>query len=171
MGQEVMLVDVIDLIEISERMADCRILATAGFPIISQQHRLPDDLRVFYENCGGLVLFEHTSFPTLFVPPKDLVLANPIIVGELAEDDISASWYIIASDGTDSQKITIDLDLERLGRCYDSFWDRHAIAGSSTIIARSFTEFFERSLNSGGDEFYWNRPNFASLGDAYDGMD
>lgn len=163
--------DILDLIEMSKRTADCRIFTAVGFPIISQQHRLPDDLRVFYESCGGLVLFEHANFPTFIVPPKDLVLANPVIVGELAEYDISASWYIVASNGTDSQKITIDLDLERLGRCYDSFWDRHAVAGSSTIIARSFTKFFERSLDSGGDEFYWNRPDFSPLGDAYDGLD
>lgn len=137
-------------------------------PEITEGHRLPEDLQHFYQLCGGLAMFRGSRAPTYIVPPQGLVLANPVIVGEVAEYDISSSWYIIASDGTDSQRVTIDLSLERLGRCYDSFWDRHAVAGSSTIIALSFTEFLSRTHLSNGEELYWLRPDFAPLGDAYD---
>lgn len=148
--------------------ANCRILPVADWPTISQHHALPEDLREFYSLCGGATLFESATFRTIVSTPEQVVLANPIIVGELYEDDISSTWYIITSDGSDGRKMTIDLSSERLGRCYDSFWDRHAVVGSSVIIALSFTEFLHRSLAYGGDGYYWWSEAFNSYGDAYD---
>ena len=160
--------EAIDIIAAIREATDCVVLPPQSVPTIRPDHKLPGDVRSFYGSCGGAVLFQHSSFPTFIVPPGGLVRANPVIVGEPCEYDISASWYIIASDGSDSQKMTIDLSEDRLGRCYDSFWDRHAVAGSSTIIARSFSEFVERSLASGGKHLYWLQEDFATYGDAYD---
>lgn len=147
--------------------ADCVVLPPAGLPIVEQQYSLPDDVREFYTLCGGVRLFQQASYSTFIVPPTECALANPVIVGERYEDDISASWYIIAHDGK-GDYITIDFDPERVGRCYDSFWDRHAVAGSCLIIAASFTDFVQRILAAQGAHWYWLYPDFVSLGDAYD---
>ena len=96
-----------------------------------------------------------------------MVLANPVIVGELCEEDISSKWYIICKD-SDSNYITIDLATERLGRCYDSFWDRHGVVGECAIIARNFTELVMELFNSQGESLYWLGSDHQYLGDAYD---
>ncbi len=54
------------------------------------------------------------------VSPDNFVLANPIIVEELCEEDISTNWFIIGNDGTD-EYLTVNLNEDRLGSCYDSF--------------------------------------------------
>ena len=41
----------------------CRVNAPAGLPAIEAPHRLPDDVRTFYQLCGGLSLAENS--PTL----------------------------------------------------------------------------------------------------------
>jgi len=162
--------NVLDLIAMTKEEADCIVHPATTLPAIRTGLQLPDDVQTFYEECGGLVLFEHAPSPTHIVAPLDFVPANPVIVGEEGEYDVSYLWYLIASDGTDSQRMTIDLSSERRGQCYDSFWDRHGIVGSTTIIAVTFTDFLMQSLLSRGDDFYWHSPSFPPLGDAYDGL-
>jgi hypothetical protein len=67
--------------------------------------------------------------------------------------------------------LTIDLNQERLGRCYDSFYDRHGIVGSYPTIAKSFTELLEQLFNNKGELLYWLNKDFPSLGDAYDAIE
>jgi hypothetical protein len=160
--------DVVTLLAAIRQDPSCSTVPPVGEPQIRPDHVLPADLRAFYRLCGGVALFAEAVCPTVIVGPSDLVPANPVIVGEEGAYDRSWSWYILASDGTYGQKMTIDLNPARLGRCYDSFWDRHAIAGSSTVIALSFTEFLGRSYASKGTELYWLRDDFVPLGDAYD---
>ena len=57
---------------------------------------------------------------------------------------------------------------DRLGYCYDSFWDRYSVVGEQSIIAKSFTELLERIYASKGNMWYWMREDFSSYGDAYD---
>lgn len=148
----------------------CQVFPPQGVPIPQPGHRLPHDLRRVYTLCGGLILFENADYALVIVPPERCALANPVIVGQGAEDnDISSSWYIVADDGN-GDYLTIDLSQERLGRCYDSFFDRHAVAGSCPIIALSFTDLLTHLYENGGDYWYWLRPDFVSLGDAYDGV-
>ncbi len=49
----------------------------------------------------------------------------------------------------------------RMDRCYTD-------KGNSPVIALSFTEFLKLILENPGDEWYWEKPGFESLGDAYD---
>ena len=56
----------------------------------------------------------------------------------------------------------------RLGYCYDSFWDRYCVVGEQSIITKSFTELLERIYASKGNMWYWMREDFSSYGDAYD---
>ena len=155
----------------------CRVNAPAGLPVIEEPHRLPDDVRKFYQLCGGLSLAENTPSSVTMVSPDKCVLANPVILGATAElahltagEDISWSWYIIADCGN-GDYLTIDFSQERPGRCYDSAHETHGIIGDTPIIARSFTELLTTLYERRGQYWYWLQPDFVSLGDAYDGVD
>lgn len=151
-------------------LSNCRVFNPKGIPKVEEKHVLPKDLMEFYSLCGGLVLFENEEYPIHIVTPEDFILANPVIVGELCEEDISSDWYIVCKDGN-SEYLTIDLNEKRLGKCYDSFFDRHGLVGESQIIATSFTDLLERLLNNKGEYWYWLKNDFTSLGDAYDELE
>jgi antitoxin YokJ len=152
-----------------EGLEDCSVLTPAGQPVVREGHVLPSDLAAFYALAGGAILFENSEFPAAIVPAERLLEANPIIVGQQIEEDISASWYTIVDD-MGGNYLTIDLDPTRLGRCYDSFWDRHGVRGSCPIIATSFTDLLSRLIRNEGEHWYWLEPDFESLGDAYDAL-
>lgn len=135
-------------------------------PILAPGLRLPQDVATFYSMCGGLILFENEPFSMKIAGPEQFEPSNLAILGAGPQGDPSDSWYVIAMSGSD-QFISVDLAPDRNGRCYDSFWDRHAIAGSCPIIALSFSEFLLRSFESGGKELYWLASEFVSPGDAY----
>lgn len=158
------------------KLSDCIVYERTGAPRVLSKHRVPEDLDMFYEKCGGITLYQNADYPITIVPAERVAIANPIIRGELYnsvcfdeinDDDISLSWYIIADDHN-GDFLTIDLSIERLGRCYPSFWDVHAIPGDSPIIANSFTELLEKLIENKGEHWYWLRPSFVSFGDAYD---
>lgn len=155
------------LIQAIQARPDCAVYPATGLPKVAARHALPPDLREFYELCGGAALFANGSYTANIVPPDEMVLANPVIVGEVCEEDISAEWYIIANDGN-GDYLTIDLHHQRLGTCYDSFWDSHGVVGECAVIARSFTDLLERLLKNNGQHWYWLRDDFVSMGDAYD---
>ncbi len=159
--------DIDTLISTIRRTPHCRVLDPEGLPRIRKNESMPDDLRRFYTRCGGIYLFEDQSYALTIVPPTRCIPANPVMVGELFEDDISSTWYIIADDGN-SDYLTIDLSPQRLGRCYNSFEDVHGVAGSCPIIAPSFTDLLTRLYENQGQYWYWLRPDFVALGDAYD---
>lgn len=151
-------------------LPNCRIHEPAGLPKIDEmKHTLSEDLKEFYRLCGGLSLYENEEYPIHIISPEKFVLANPVIVGELYDEDISSNWYIICHNGKD-EYLTIDLDEKRLGRCYDSFFDRHGLVGESQIIATSFTDLLERLLKNKGQYWYWLKSDFQLLGDAYDDL-
>lgn len=157
-----------DLIELVKKMNDCEVQPPNGYPVFcNEEHHLPDDLKEFYTLCGGLGLFLESDYPIYIVSPQEFVLANPVIVGELCSEDISSEWYIIADD-KNGQYITIDFASERLGRCYDSFWDRHGLVGNCPIIAHTFSEFLFHVIKNSGAYWYWLQDDYQSLGDAYD---
>ncbi len=112
-------------------------------------------------------LFPSKEYKISIVHPKDFIRANPEIIGEDIQDDRSYNWFVIATD-QNGQYITIDLDSSRLGVCYDSFWDRHGVAGSNPVVAKSFTELLENLYSEGGIGWYWLNNQFSFLGDAYD---
>jgi len=155
------------LIEKIKTLPNCTVYPAKGLPKIEEKHSLPVDLKEFYELCGGITLFENGSYMVNIVPPDEVVLANPVIVGELCEEDITSEWYIIANDGN-GDYLTIDLNCKRLGKCYDSFWDRHGVVGECAVIGLSFAELIERLVGNNGHNWYWLTDDFTSMGDAYD---
>lgn len=64
--------------------------------------------------------------------------------------------------------MSIDCAAGRLGRCYDSSWDRHGVVGECTVVALSFTELLQRLLNAQGTRWYWLTSEAPAYGDAYD---
>ncbi|MCM3749953.1 SMI1/KNR4 family protein [Paenibacillus pasadenensis] len=155
-----------ELIQKISHSHDCTVFPPAGQPS-GMRHDIPGDLETFYKLCGGMLLFEGMDYSITIVPPDQFKTANLVILGEEIEDDRSSDWFVIATDGH-SQYITFDLNSNRLGRCYDSFHDRHGIAGSTDVIAHSFTELLTRLFEYGGKYCYWLEDNFSYMGDAYD---
>lgn len=156
-----------ELIEKIKNNPDCVVFRSKGVPNCGENCVLPEDLKEFYELCGGVILYSSKDYAMEIVNPEKFQLANPIIVGELCPYDISSQWYIIACN-MNGDYLTIDLSSERNGRCYDSFWDRHGVVGECPIIANSFTDLLCCLLNSNGEYLYWLDDSFVSLGDAYD---
>lgn len=157
-----------NLIEKIKKTDDCIVFPPSFTPKCHHEtDRLPPDLREFYSLCGGMLLFSSKEYAVKIVEPHAFALANPIIVGELCPEDRSSQWYIIANDMNDGY-ITIDLARERLGRCYDSFWDRHGVIGDCPIIAQSFSELLFKLFYSQGNYWYWLQEDFITIGDAYD---
>ena len=77
---------------------------------------------------------------------------------------------IIGKDNEDNY-ISIDLAEKRLGRCYDSFGDRHGVVGECAVVARSFTELLSNLFYNQGDDYpYWLGADFEYIGDAYDDL-
>ena len=95
-----------------------------GLPELRDGHILPNDLKEFYLSCGGISLFTDERYGFLVLPPDEFILANPIIVGELCEEDISSEWYTIYKDSegnfiTIEMLYWIDKSVQSLGVAYD----------------------------------------------------
>lgn len=140
-----------------------------GLPILMYEHVLPDDLKEFYQICGGIDCYiEDGGFPMQILAPNRFKLANELLLGEKYVDDISSSWYVII-DVEDGNYISIDCNTERIGKCYESFEYSHAVRGNCPIVALSFSELLENIVNYKGDYFFWKgNSTFISHGDAYD---
>lgn len=159
-------VDITALVETLRRAPDCEVLPPSGLPEVAAPYRLPDDVRTFYALCGGVRLFPRAPYFISIVPPSKVTSSSLEILGQEFPEDRTDSWRIIAREG--QSIISLDCRPEHLGRCYDSFWDRHGIAGSSTVIALSFTELLRRLVDTRGGYWYWLRDDFRGYGDAYD---
>lgn len=158
--------NILSLLDRIRHTTSCELCEPSGLPDLPEGIRIPDDLSEFYTLCGGARLFVGKDYEISICSPEQFVRANPVIVGDLCKEDISFHWFIVARGG--DQLITIDLYPERLGRCYDSFWDRHGVVGECAIVARSFEELLRSLLENNGDYWYWLRSDFEPLGDAYD---
>ncbi|HEX5745172.1 MAG TPA: SMI1/KNR4 family protein [Archangium sp.] len=154
------------LVEAIRKKNDCVVRPPAGLPTPRADHQVPGDLLHFYNRCGGCILWSSAPYSVEIVAPGGVARSNPEIIGEEAPDDITDSWYIIGRSSS-GEAISIDLASSRLGKCYDSFWDRHGVPGSCPVIARSFTELLRHLLDARGEHWYWLRPDFTPLGDAY----
>lgn len=148
-------------------LPDCKVYPPTTLPEVRSDLVLPDDLRYFYQCCGGCSLYSSTAYPVEVVPPERFKSANLQIIGEEVLDDITHSWSIICL-GRSGEAISIDLHPHRLGTCYDSFWDCHGVPGDCAVIAASFSDLIERLLSNHGQYWYWLKDDFISMGDAYD---
>jgi len=160
-----------DLIKRIQNTPDCRVFPPKGIPKIPDHLSLPLDVQSFYSLAGGAVLLQNSLSPYEIPEPQNFVPSNEIIFPEgydwdLPENDRSYDWYVAANSGPE-QYISIDLNPDRLGRCYDSFWQLHATEDAE-IVALSFREMIEHLLDHRGDGPYWVEDGFPRLGFAYD---
>ncbi|MGY5954931.1 SMI1/KNR4 family protein [Kosakonia sp. AX9b] len=156
---------VLDLIKKDKR---CEVIPPKGdLPSLpNNKLKYPEDVIYFYQKCNGVKLFcNDNSLITFTILSNDEVLnSNMKIVGELCEYDISSTWYLIAKTDNNDY-LSIDLSFERNGRCYDSNYEVHGVAGSCPVIALSFSELLSELYNTGGKDIYWKKKDY---GDAYD---
>lgn len=160
------------LLEKIKNSDGCILLPPSGLPQVNGAQALPQDVEEFYRRCGGIKFFVGSVYSMEIVAPDKFKLSNPVILPEgweadIPSDDISNDWYVVAEAGPE-QRISIDLNRTRLGKCYDSFWDIHASPGDCPILAASFTELLERIYRCQGGYWFWLADDFTSLGDAYD---
>lgn len=145
-------------------------------PPVSGSCSLPEDLVAFYGRCGGAELHLEKECGFRIVPPAEMVLSNSVILGSYyrahqaeIERDISAAWYVIGTMLRAEDKIIIDLNPARQGRCYDGFYQTYA-TGDMRVIANSFAELLEQLFRAGGDTLFWETEDFRNLGCAYDAV-
>jgi antitoxin YokJ len=158
-----------NLIEQISRDEQCRLLPPDGSARVCLEagERIPVDLENFYSVAGGALLFPDEQFGFKVFGPNELLRANPVLLAssydqnrDAYEKDRSHHWFLIAAGiKMDQLKISIDLSSERLGRCYDSFWDVHG-TGNSKIVARSFSELLELLYQSKGRSIHWDSDEF-----------
>lgn len=153
-----------DLLLEAMTTSGCVVLPSDGVPQVPAP--LPSDLAAFYALCGGAALFQGSEYSLSISGPQELVPASQEVIGEWPLGDVSDSWYVIARDDH-REVISIDLSPTGRGRCYDSHHEVHGIAGSSPVVASSFTDLLTRVLRSGGTGAWWLREDFEDLGDAY----
>ena len=143
-------------------------------PISVTNNNLPEDLEYYFKHYDGIQLFEDQPYGIEIVGLNDFRVTNEVlfpeddVIWEELEGDQSENWYMIAKAEELEQFISIDLDEDRKGYCYDSFLETHANPGSSLIIAKSFTELLEKLLESKGENWFWIKDDFVGYGDAYD---
>ena len=148
---------VAEIIHEATQTDGCTVCSPNGQPTIPVHLTVPDDLRVFYEHCGGLDMFPGTEQERRFVSPNEVVRADPFILDMAYTDRPSAydgtpseTLYLIAVAGVGPEFITIDFDPQRNGLCFDSYSGDHG-SESSKVIALSFTELLNKL-------FYWKQP-------------
>lgn len=147
-----------------------RVLEPKGLPRGVPNSKLPSDLLYFYNLCGGVIFYEGSDIQINFVQPSEFVVTNELlepVKDFISHDDISYEWYLVAECPGGEQRVSIDLNPYRLGRCYDSFWQNHAIQGSCFIMALSFSELFCNVLEKKESAWEWFNGDFISLGDPY----
>lgn len=159
------MMDVSQLLELLRRSPECEVAAPRGLPELRDGLELPHDLTEFYLECGGLLF---TSSGVSVATPQRFLPINEVVLGERVQDDPSDAWYLLAESGVTatSERVCIDLRPIYRGRCYDSFWDRHGVAGSMPVVALSFRDFLTRLWEV--RDVFWRPSQLAQAGDAYD---
>ncbi|OKI49333.1 SMI1/KNR4 family protein [Micromonospora sp. CB01531] len=163
-----------DLLDRIARTHGCSVLPPTGGAVAGRGHRVPDNLREFYQLCGGAWLFRDAPYQWRVCGPDDLVPASPRLLTEaIAREietevpaDLTNGCYVIADGGgaaTDPH-IVIDLHPTRAGRCYLVGWDTYGLVGEMPVVATSVLELLRWLLSTDGAN-----PTLApTQGDAYD---
>lgn len=171
--------DVSDFVDRLRALADCVVHPPTGLPAVRDGLVLPDDLAEFYGLCGGVVLFADADLPLRVSGPGELVPAAPRLLTEEiaaqalreAPDSVVSTCFVIVDNGeggATEEHVVIDLHPSRLGRCYETFWDRFGLAGDMPVVARTFAELLDWLLateGEGPERALETRPTY---GDAYD---
>lgn len=148
---------------------NCIVYTPTHLPSVPEGLALPADLVEFYHLCSGMEIYcESSSLGFRILSADEVVPVNPLMIGELYEEDISSHWFAIAKDGNGNY-ISIDFSKgKKNGLCYDSSIERHGLMGDCAIVSRCFTDLLDHLYEARGSSVFWTEPDFQYLGDAYD---
>ena len=160
-----MLTDLIDKIRLDN---NCVVYPPTHLPSIPEGFDLPMDVIEFYHLCGGIEIYcKSSSLGFRIMTADEVTQVNPLIIGELYEEDISSQWFAIAQDGNGNY-ISIDFSRgKKNGFCYDSSVECHGLAGDCAIVSKCFTDLLNSLYQNKGTSVFWIEPDFQYLGDAY----
>lgn len=130
---------------------------------------LPEDMKEFYHRYKTVILFDGEWGATYrFVSVNKMKNTGFDIYGDSANPDEffwPRAWFTVC-DVLDGNYIAVDLS-SRKGNEYnyiDCFHETYGIPGGSQVIAKSFKELLERSLENGEQQFYL-KEGFKGYGD------
>lgn len=164
--------NITELIDLIKQDENCEI--KPANKEIALPANIPNDLKEFYELTDGIKLFENEPYGITitgreeFIPTNKYLYPKDDVIWEELEGEVCNEWYLIAKVDEMRQYISIDLTAERLGQCYDSFYEIHSLEGDSTIVAKNFTDLLTKLYQNKGQHWYWLQDDFEKLGDAYD---
>ena len=70
--------DVLEILDRIKNTPDCIVYSPCGLPVLNQGVKIPDDLKVFYENCGGISLFAGREYSfTIVKVGLEISFSNP----------------------------------------------------------------------------------------------
>jgi antitoxin YokJ len=151
-----------DLVTAIKLDSSCEVPPSQGLPKIDSRFVLPDDVKVFYEQCGGMWLFGNSEYPTTILEPIRFLPANGVCLSELSKEEIENSlgaehfswgWHIVAEFGGGDELAAINLGIgNEFGYCYDCFWETYP--NKDRLFAKSFSDFLERLFAARGKVNY-----------------
>jgi hypothetical protein len=162
------MIDISSILSAIRNTPDCTIEPPSGLPSLPDGMLLPPDLRQFYELAGGALLFSKRvcSGPIRILRPDEMQRIDVVIAGERFASGPFSWWFAIA-ELLDGNYVSIDLNPDHLGLCYDAFHETFADPGYVDVIASSFSNLLTRLLAHEEDSTYWLQDGFAALGEAF----
>ena len=113
------------------------------------------ELRSFYLRCNGACLFgRFPDYRFRILPLAEIKRARVAVFGDDSDEWGPASWYVVCEVG-DADYVAIDTStLNGQYPVYDCWHEAFPNPKECRKIARSFTEFLEQALRSGGNLFW-----------------
>ena len=67
--------DILNMLDKIRNTQGCIVYSPCGLPSLSEGVDLPNDLKVFYENCGGVSFFTDSAYGFRIVSPEETQLS------------------------------------------------------------------------------------------------
>lgn len=162
-----------------------RVYHTANGPLPKKMGvTLPEDMLRFRDKIASAKIYAKTVPGGTIPEPNGWELSDigywgfETITDRLDDYEPGAIWdqltqsFIFACKATDgAHLLAVDLRRERYGYIVECFATQQTYGGDVPVVARSFSEWLERTLDAGPliDCGYWEEPGFLDYGSALDG--
>ncbi|MCG8550320.1 MAG: SMI1/KNR4 family protein [Desulfobacterales bacterium] len=132
----------------------CDVFPAQGQPKLASKVIIPEDMRLFYELCGGVKLFSNKEYHWRILAPNEIALAEKSILDESEIIPELGNLFLIADDGN-GDYLAINLDRKSNGYVVDAFHETFGVIGDTPVIAFSFTELLESLYENSGEYPFW----------------